>query len=204
MEQGQGPGSWLHTAGTHLAQCHLALWLCLQEELDIRPKVSSLLGKLVSYTNLTQGAKEHEEAESGEGTRRRAAEVSWLGRQGATPGKTDTAPWNWLFPHMVVSTLGEVGAKHSEQGGWALNALSQEALRSELMRIPPGGRGPGSPSGMTAGDTAACTQPLLCARYHTRPGFSYVICTTKPRGRCLLSSPFFRQGNSVRDIKGLV
>uniref|UniRef100_A0A8D1MXN4 Solute carrier family 12 member 4 n=1 Tax=Sus scrofa TaxID=9823 RepID=A0A8D1MXN4_PIG len=43
------------------------------EELDIRPKVSSLLGKLVSYTNLTQGAKEHEEAESGEGTRRRAA-----------------------------------------------------------------------------------------------------------------------------------
>ncbi|ELW50351.1 Solute carrier family 12 member 4 [Tupaia chinensis] len=44
-----------------------------EEELDIRPKVSSLLGKLVSYTNLTQGAKEHEEAESGEGSRRRAA-----------------------------------------------------------------------------------------------------------------------------------
>lgn len=76
LEQGQGSGSWLHTAGTRLAQCHLALWLCLQEELDIRPKVSSLLGKLVSYTNLTQGAKEHEEAESGEGTHRRAAEVS--------------------------------------------------------------------------------------------------------------------------------
>ncbi|OWK15746.1 SLC12A4, partial [Cervus elaphus hippelaphus] len=49
------------------------------EELDIRPKVSSLLGKLVSYTNLTQGAKEHEEAESGEGARRRAAKVSWSG-----------------------------------------------------------------------------------------------------------------------------
>ncbi|XP_034495102.1 solute carrier family 12 member 4 isoform X2 [Ailuropoda melanoleuca] len=46
-----------------------------EEELDIRPKVSSLLGKLVSYTNLTQGAKEHEEAESGEGTRRRAAKT---------------------------------------------------------------------------------------------------------------------------------
>uniref|UniRef100_A0A8C4MW58 Solute carrier family 12 member 4 n=1 Tax=Equus asinus asinus TaxID=83772 RepID=A0A8C4MW58_EQUAS len=55
------------------APCQIALWLCLQEELDIRPKVSSLLGKLVSYTNLTQGAKEHEEAESGEGTRRRVA-----------------------------------------------------------------------------------------------------------------------------------
>lgn len=38
--------------------------------------MSSLLGKLVSYTNLTQGAKEHEEAESGEGARRRAVKVS--------------------------------------------------------------------------------------------------------------------------------
>uniref|UniRef100_A0A452V034 Solute carrier family 12 member 4 n=1 Tax=Ursus maritimus TaxID=29073 RepID=A0A452V034_URSMA len=51
----------------------------LPEELDIRPKVSSLLGKLVSYTNLTQGAKEHEEAESGEGTRRRAAKAPSMG-----------------------------------------------------------------------------------------------------------------------------
>uniref|UniRef100_A0AAQ4PVP0 Solute carrier family 12 member 4 n=1 Tax=Gasterosteus aculeatus aculeatus TaxID=481459 RepID=A0AAQ4PVP0_GASAC len=40
-------------------------WLCLRsEELDIRPKVSSLLSRLVSYTNITQGAKEHEEEES--------------------------------------------------------------------------------------------------------------------------------------------
>ncbi|KAG8521742.1 Solute carrier family 12 member 4 [Galemys pyrenaicus] len=50
-----------------------------KEELDIRPKVSSLLGKLVSYTNLTQGAKEHEEAESGVGTRRRAAKAPSMG-----------------------------------------------------------------------------------------------------------------------------
>uniref|UniRef100_A0A8C4EFK4 Solute carrier family 12 member 4 n=1 Tax=Dicentrarchus labrax TaxID=13489 RepID=A0A8C4EFK4_DICLA len=35
-----------------------------EEELDIRPKVSSLLSRLVSYTNITQGAKEHEEEES--------------------------------------------------------------------------------------------------------------------------------------------
>ena len=42
--------------------------------------MSSLLGKLVSYTNLTQGAKEHEEAENGEGARRRAAKVSWSER----------------------------------------------------------------------------------------------------------------------------
>uniref|UniRef100_A0A3B4X3C4 Solute carrier family 12 member 6 n=1 Tax=Seriola lalandi dorsalis TaxID=1841481 RepID=A0A3B4X3C4_SERLL len=34
------------------------------EEMDTRPKVSSLLNRLANYTNLTQGAKEHEEAES--------------------------------------------------------------------------------------------------------------------------------------------
>lgn len=76
---GLGPGYYIQVAWHLLAHCHPAPWLCLQEELDIRPKVSSLLGKLVNYTNLTQGAKEHEEAESGEGTRRRAAKVSWSG-----------------------------------------------------------------------------------------------------------------------------
>ncbi|TSY83953.1 Solute carrier family 12 member 6 [Bagarius yarrelli] len=35
-----------------------------EEEMDTRPKVSSLLSRLVNYTNLTQGAREHEEAES--------------------------------------------------------------------------------------------------------------------------------------------
>ncbi|XP_023646086.2 solute carrier family 12 member 4 [Paramormyrops kingsleyae] len=42
-----------------------------EEELDIRPKVSSLLSRLVSYTNITQGAKEHEEAESAESSKRK-------------------------------------------------------------------------------------------------------------------------------------
>lgn len=32
--------------------------------MDTRPKVSSLLSRLANYTNLTQGAKEHEEEES--------------------------------------------------------------------------------------------------------------------------------------------
>ncbi|KAL0970050.1 hypothetical protein UPYG_G00236460 [Umbra pygmaea] len=35
-----------------------------EEEMDTRPKVSSLLSRLANYTNLTQGAREHEEAES--------------------------------------------------------------------------------------------------------------------------------------------
>ncbi|XP_069489866.1 solute carrier family 12 member 6 isoform X2 [Ambystoma mexicanum] len=34
-----------------------------EEEMDTRPKVSSLLSRLANYTNLPQGAKEHEEAE---------------------------------------------------------------------------------------------------------------------------------------------
>ncbi|PKU35237.1 solute carrier family 12 member 4 isoform x2 [Limosa lapponica baueri] len=47
-----------------------------EEELDIRPKVSSLLGKLVNYTNLTQGVKEHEEAESTDGSKKKVSKVS--------------------------------------------------------------------------------------------------------------------------------
>lgn len=38
--------------------------LILQEEMDTRPKVSSLLNRMANYTNLTQGAREHEEAEN--------------------------------------------------------------------------------------------------------------------------------------------
>ncbi|XP_038628786.1 solute carrier family 12 member 4 isoform X1 [Tachyglossus aculeatus] len=50
-----------------------------EEELDTRPKVSSLLGKLVSYTNLTQGAKEHEEADSVEGSKRKVPKSPSMG-----------------------------------------------------------------------------------------------------------------------------
>ncbi|KAL8176455.1 UNVERIFIED_CONTAM: hypothetical protein K2H54_034777, partial [Gekko kuhli] len=35
-----------------------------EEEMDTRPKVSSLLSRMANYTNLTQGAREHEEAEN--------------------------------------------------------------------------------------------------------------------------------------------
>lgn len=42
-----------------------------EEEMDTRPKVSSLLNRLANYTNLPQGAKEHEEAEClGEGKKK--------------------------------------------------------------------------------------------------------------------------------------
>lgn len=40
-------------------------FVCLQEEMDSTPMVSSLLNKLANYTNLTQGVREHEEAEDG-------------------------------------------------------------------------------------------------------------------------------------------
>lgn len=51
-----------------------------QDELDIRPKVSSLLSRLVNYTNITQGAKEHEEEESAEASRRKTPKVSSQGK----------------------------------------------------------------------------------------------------------------------------
>lgn len=51
----------------------------LQEEMDTRPKVSSLLSRLANYTNLTQGAKEHEEAESiGEKKKPGKVNKTWL------------------------------------------------------------------------------------------------------------------------------
>ena len=43
--------------------------------MDTRPKVSSLLSRLANYTNLTQGAKEHEEAES-IGEKKKAGKVN--------------------------------------------------------------------------------------------------------------------------------
>uniref|UniRef100_A0AAQ4RI87 Solute carrier family 12 member 6 n=1 Tax=Gasterosteus aculeatus aculeatus TaxID=481459 RepID=A0AAQ4RI87_GASAC len=51
-----------------------------EEEMDTRPKVSSLLNRLANYTNLTQGAREHEEAENiGE---KKKSEVSFRGGRG--------------------------------------------------------------------------------------------------------------------------
>lgn len=42
--------------------------------MDSTPMVSSLLNKLATYTNLTQGVREHEEAEDGV---RRVAVMVW-------------------------------------------------------------------------------------------------------------------------------
>ncbi|XP_010774714.1 LOW QUALITY PROTEIN: solute carrier family 12 member 4-like [Notothenia coriiceps] len=50
-----------------------------EEELDIRPKVSSLLSRLVSYTNITQGAKEHEDEESAGASRRKTPKTPNMG-----------------------------------------------------------------------------------------------------------------------------
>uniref|UniRef100_A0A8C7JDA1 Solute carrier family 12 member 7 n=1 Tax=Oncorhynchus kisutch TaxID=8019 RepID=A0A8C7JDA1_ONCKI len=50
--------------------CFLNLLFFLQEEMDSNPMVSSLLNKLANYTNLTQGVKEHEEADDEEGPAR--------------------------------------------------------------------------------------------------------------------------------------
>uniref|UniRef100_A0A7N6B6I2 Solute carrier family 12 member 7b n=1 Tax=Anabas testudineus TaxID=64144 RepID=A0A7N6B6I2_ANATE len=46
-----------------------------EEEMDSNPMVSSLLNKLANYTNLTQGAHEHEEADDDEGSKKKAVKV---------------------------------------------------------------------------------------------------------------------------------
>lgn len=69
-----------------------------QEELDIRPKVSSLLGKLVNYTNLTQGVKEHEEAESTDGSKKKVSKVSKNSLHGQLI--------NGIIPYVFFEKLG--------------------------------------------------------------------------------------------------
>uniref|UniRef100_A0A8C2KLT0 Solute carrier family 12 member 5b n=1 Tax=Cyprinus carpio TaxID=7962 RepID=A0A8C2KLT0_CYPCA len=44
-----------------------------EEEMDTSPMVSSLLSSLANYSNLTQGSKEHEEAENNEEARKKTA-----------------------------------------------------------------------------------------------------------------------------------
>ncbi|XP_034469514.1 solute carrier family 12 member 7-like isoform X1 [Hippoglossus hippoglossus] len=50
-----------------------------EEEMDSNPMVSSLLSKLAIYTNLTQGVREHEEAENEDGVRRVTVVVPQMG-----------------------------------------------------------------------------------------------------------------------------
>uniref|UniRef100_A0A4W3J2R7 Solute carrier family 12 member 5 n=1 Tax=Callorhinchus milii TaxID=7868 RepID=A0A4W3J2R7_CALMI len=47
--------------------------------MDTIPMVSSLLSGLANYTNLTQGVKEHEEAENNEGTRKKQVKATRMG-----------------------------------------------------------------------------------------------------------------------------
>ncbi|XP_026217433.1 solute carrier family 12 member 7 isoform X7 [Anabas testudineus] len=50
-----------------------------EEEMDSNPMVSSLLNKLANYTNLTQGAHEHEEADDDEGSKKKAVKSPQMG-----------------------------------------------------------------------------------------------------------------------------
>ncbi|XP_038652745.1 solute carrier family 12 member 7-like isoform X4 [Scyliorhinus canicula] len=50
-----------------------------EEEMDRNPMVSSLLNRLANYTNLTQGVREHEEAENNEGPRKKEIKAPRMG-----------------------------------------------------------------------------------------------------------------------------
>uniref|UniRef100_A0A8C2BAI5 Solute carrier family 12 member 7b n=1 Tax=Cyprinus carpio TaxID=7962 RepID=A0A8C2BAI5_CYPCA len=49
------------------------------EEMDSNPMVSSLLNKLANYTNLTQGVREHEEADEDEGAKKQTVKSPQMG-----------------------------------------------------------------------------------------------------------------------------
>ena len=48
--------------------------------MDSNPMVSSLLNKLANYTNLSQGAQEHEEADEDEGPKKKAVKVKQMAK----------------------------------------------------------------------------------------------------------------------------
>uniref|UniRef100_A0A8C1S6R5 Solute carrier family 12 member 7b n=1 Tax=Cyprinus carpio TaxID=7962 RepID=A0A8C1S6R5_CYPCA len=50
-----------------------------EEEMDSNPMVSSLLNKLANYTNLTQGVREHEEADEDEGAKKKTVKSPQMG-----------------------------------------------------------------------------------------------------------------------------
>ncbi|XP_078509105.1 solute carrier family 12 member 5 [Lissotriton helveticus] len=50
-----------------------------EEEMDTSPMVSSLIGGLANYTNLTQGVREHEEAENNEGAKKKPVQAPRMG-----------------------------------------------------------------------------------------------------------------------------
>ncbi|XP_008285938.1 solute carrier family 12 member 7 isoform X2 [Stegastes partitus] len=50
-----------------------------EEEMDSNPMVASLLNKLANYTNLTQGAQEHEEADDDEGPKKKTVKSPQMG-----------------------------------------------------------------------------------------------------------------------------
>ncbi|XP_056593857.1 solute carrier family 12 member 7 isoform X2 [Triplophysa dalaica] len=50
-----------------------------EEEMDSNPMVSSLLNKLANYTNLTQGVREHEEADDDEGAKKKTVKSPQMG-----------------------------------------------------------------------------------------------------------------------------
>ncbi len=68
---------WLQNKGIREVQTWymMRIFSFLQEEMDSNPMVSSLLNKLANYTNLTQGAQEHEEAEEDEGPKKKTVKV---------------------------------------------------------------------------------------------------------------------------------
>ncbi|CAG5895689.1 unnamed protein product [Menidia menidia] len=65
-----------HDKGNSYDGTNMALF---EEEMDSNPMVSSLLNKLANYTNLTQGAQDHEDADEDESPKKKAVKSPQMG-----------------------------------------------------------------------------------------------------------------------------
>lgn len=145
--------------------------------MDTRPKVSSLLSRLANYTNLTQGAKEHEEAES-IGEKKKASKVyqCFSGRKSGMNKRTSKLSLKkiinnvkldvWEFFHLSACVYLPVATDGDVHG--CLPALPPEHLRCHP--VPAVDLGGGNCWG--AAGPLHCLCMLLLCEYFKGPAMS--------------------------------
>lgn len=79
--------------------------LSLQEEMDRHPMVSSLLDKLANYTNLSQGAQEHEEADEEESTKKKTVKVKQTQSVQVLLALVDMVAYNFILTAVLLNLL---------------------------------------------------------------------------------------------------
>lgn len=100
----------------------------LQEEMDRHPMVSSLLDKLANYTNLSQGALEHEEADE-ESSKKKTVKVKQTQSIQALLALVDMVAYNFILTVVLLNLLNS---------GCVTGSLTHEAeLLLLISHLPP-------------------------------------------------------------------